>query len=365
MEEGHIYIDDVISQDYHKEVKRKIEALSGAKKLVVHLQSPGGSVYGGYNTYHVLKGAGKPIDVIIEGESQSIATFIMLAADKIYARNPSVIMIHNPYQGIEGDADAMESGANELRRIEADMIEAYHKKTKLPKDQIREMMKRQTTMTADEAKQFGFVDEVMDTLRAVAIGKKQTTMKDEVKELFNKVASMFAKASNEIAAPAAPVAPKSAMDEMVGKAIMVDGAPAPDGMFVVQDGVIVKAEEAPAVPLEENKEDEEKMKRISALEAELTALKAEATAKEQTIQALNNEKTEALAKVESNVKMLGELKANFDELKKKTVGDDSAPVMGNGKPVKINNESDSKSWGEQAREELFKEHLAWFTQNKN
>jgi ATP-dependent protease ClpP protease subunit len=138
--EGHIWIDGVITENYHLEVKRQLQANSQADTIILHIQSPGGSVYAGYNTYHLLKSSGKKIKTIIEGEAQSIATFIALAGDTVEIRKPSVFMIHNPFAGLEGDADKMLNGASELRNIENDMATVYSMKTRIPVEEIKEMM---------------------------------------------------------------------------------------------------------------------------------------------------------------------------------------------------------------------------------
>lgn len=172
--EGHIFIDEQITPDTLATVKQRLAEYRDREKLVLHIASPGGSVYAGYNIYHALKLANKPIRTIIEGEAQSMATFIALAGDTIEICNPSVFMIHNPSSGVEGTADAFERGASELRNIESDMVAAYVAKTKLPEDKVREMMRKETTMTAQQAKDFGFVDVVLGSyMRAVALGKSK------------------------------------------------------------------------------------------------------------------------------------------------------------------------------------------------
>jgi len=273
MREGHIYIDGIITENYHLQVRKQLENLNDAEKIIVHIQSPGGSVYAGYNTYHVLKSSGKPIEAIIEGECQSIATFISLAADKVTARNPSVYMIHNPYTMLEGDAKTMENGANELRKIEDVMINAYRSKTKMSEEEIRNMMSRETSMTAHEAKKHGFVDEVVDSLKMVALGKIKMNdkleafgqkMNDVLKELFGSPVNM------DVPLKDGTVVKVEAEEgeEIVGKMVTVDGQPAPagehelaNGMVIVVDekGIIVEKKE-PKSPAEMMEEENKKLK---------------------------------------------------------------------------------------------------------
>ena len=192
--EGHIFIDEQITPETFAYVKKRLVETSACDGLVLHIASPGGSVYAGYNIYHALKLSGKPIRSIIEGEAQSMATFIPLAGNTIEICNPSVFMIHNPSSGVEGTADAFERGASELRNIESDMVAAYMAKTKLPEDKIRDMMRKETTMTAQQAKDLGFVDDILSSyMRAVAIGRPIVAQKHET---WRKLSKLMLAAAN-------------------------------------------------------------------------------------------------------------------------------------------------------------------------
>lgn len=179
MNEGHIWIDEQITNDTYEKVKKDVAFHNGVQVLVLHIASPGGSVYAGYKIFHALKNSGKQIQVLIEGEAQSMASYLaMLGTSKIC--NPSRFMIHNPRTGIDGVVTSkdMIQGANELIKIEDEMAEGYAKKTGIPIQQIKDMMAKETILTAQEAKDMGFVDEVVQDhfLKAVAVGKKQDDM---------------------------------------------------------------------------------------------------------------------------------------------------------------------------------------------
>lgn len=325
--EGHIYIDGVISNDFHLQVKRQLDALSEADKIVIHIQSPGGSVYAGYNTYHIIKSIGKPTEAIIEGECQSIATFISLAADKVIARNPSIYMIHNPYSFIEGDAAVMENGASELRKIEDTMIQAYQSKTKLPEEQLRSMMAKETTMTAFEAQKMGFVDEVVDQLRAVAIGKK-IIMQDKLDQFGAKMTAILKEVFSSPVNMDVPLKDGTMIqiegegEEMVGKIAMINGQPAPAGehelatgqIIVVGENGLITEVKMPMSPAQVMEDENKKLK------MELEALRAEKSASESVL-------ADAQAKNSKTVQMLAELQKEFIELRKMTVGNPNpAPV---------------------------------------
>ena len=346
MNEGHIFIDGIITNDYHLEVKRQIAALGNVDTLVVHIQSPGGSVYAGYNTYNVLKSSGKKIKAIIEGEAQSMATFISLAADKgmIEIKRPSTYMIHNPSQGLEGDADALSNGVEELRKIEEEMAEAYSRKTKLPIDQIKAMMKKETRMNAEEAVKYGFADTIHDQLRAVAIGKNDVIMEntEEVKGLIQKIGdginALLGKSTTEAATVTAPSAVDLALKDgkmlmvagedgdIVGKPATVDGAPAPDGAHELADGRTVVIAGGLVTEVKEAMTPEQKQ--LQDLQAKLAASEQEKATLAAQVEQTKVAAEQATEQLTTTASALGEIKKEVETLKKKTVGDDNPPNKG-------------------------------------
>jgi len=323
MNEGHIWVDKEMSDTFHNEVSSKLSLPINqqASEITLHIQSPGGNVYAGYNAYHMLKLSGKKIISRIEGEAQSMATFLSLAGDEVEIYNPSVYMIHFPQAGIQGTADDMESGASSLRNIENDMANAYLMKnqksfakdpsvTPLSLEQIKEMMRKETSLTAYQAKKYGFVDRVIDPLRAVAIGKP-IKMENNIKDAFNTFVAKMEAVIKEVLPTEAvaevppmepkpeepkPAEPAKAMVMPAGEYTMADGSV----IVVDASGMIVEVKPAaPQVPMET-----EDQKMIKTLQAEVEALRTTSN---------------------TAVQALGKVKAEFDEMKKITVGSDKAP----------------------------------------
>lgn len=190
MNEGHIFVTGQIDRTTFDDVQAQLRNNATASSLVLHISSPGGSVYAGYNIYHALKNSGKPILPIVEGEAQSMASFLtMLGPSKIC--NPSRFMIHNPRSGVEGTADEMIQGANELIKIEDEMAQVYSQKTGIPIARIKEMMSKETYLSAQEAVTYGFVDQIVGEvyMKAAAFGKREVQPKqideDEKKQLLS------------------------------------------------------------------------------------------------------------------------------------------------------------------------------------
>lgn len=350
--EGHIYIDDIITPDTLKEVKAQLQQNAAAERLVLHIASPGGSVYAGYNIYHALKLSGKPIKTIIEGEAQSMATFIALAGTEVEICNPSVFMIHMPHSDVQGTAEDMQQGASELISIEKDMIEAYANKTGLSPDVIREMMRKETRMNAQEAVDMKFADRKLGQYtRAVALGKPKKNMKNNLKEFAMGLITMAGDAIK--AAGGSPQAIDLATKdgkvlnvmsedgELEGKPVTIDGQPA-NGTYPLQDGrsitcadgmvvsIQTAAAAAPAQPPTQAPAQapatapvQTAEQKLAAAEAELAKIKAEAEAATAAKAAAEQKAAAAEAEKATTVQALAKIKT---ELENQQAGDPNPPA---------------------------------------
>ena len=384
MVEGHIFTDFEIPEDYDAYIRQAIANLpADTTNIVHHISSPGGSVYGGYKGYHALLGAGKPITSIIEGEAQSMATFIALAGNKIVIMDPSVFMIHNPSQGLRGDADAFRSSAEELQNIENDMSAAYSKKTGIPVDEIKKMMKSTKVMNAQMAKQLGFVDEIKTQLKAVALGKTMNTK--EKAGLFKQVKDAIVMAFQTLSVPTASdynITGGGILsvdgDLANGANATIDGQPA-NGIYILEtgetitciNGVIQEVEQeemptpppaAPPAPPTQTAEQ----KQIADLQAQLTQLQAAAQEKAKADELAANtaaEKAVAEKKAEEAVKMLADLQKQVEELEKKTIGDENpTPGPTNHARTASNNMNDQELKGVRLSRVMMMETNRWIVE---
>lgn len=337
MNEGHIFLEGIIDSNTVEDIKRQLALNASASSLVLHISSPGGSVYDGYSIYHHLLSSGKKIKGIIEGQAQSMATFISLACYEVEMREPSIYMIHNPSQGLQGDADALQGGAEELRKIEEEMSKAYAEKTGLSVDEIKQMMKKETRMNAHEAKSKGFVDKTSKQLKAVAIGKfNQKEMEAEDRTVLQKLGDDLSAIVKKLTTAAEPknvdlilkdgsVLVVEGEGDLMGKPATVNGEPAPDGEHELEDGrVVVTAggvvsEVKEAAPQESP--EQKLQKQIADLQAQLQKAEAEKTAALKSAESTKEQVTtavQAVAKVEKELK----------ELKTRTAGTEEKPDNG-------------------------------------
>ena len=196
--EGHITIYGYISplQDNDpgmwgevnlKYVQNQIQNQSEADTLIVHINSMGGDVDEGFAIHDVLRSTGKKIITQVEGMCASIATVIALAGDERRMTENSEFMIHCPMMWAGGTADEVQEQADMLQEVENKVVDFYVKKTGAEKDSIIAMMKEETYLTSEQAKNLGFVTDVVTTMKAVAsITPKNKNMTQMTVEDFDK-----------------------------------------------------------------------------------------------------------------------------------------------------------------------------------
>ncbi|TRX39067.1 head maturation protease, ClpP-related [Flavobacterium restrictum] len=130
--------------------------------IKVRLNCPGGDVFQGYAMYNAIKDHGQ-CDIYIDGLSASMATIIMLAGRKIYASKNAMIMIHNPsVGGYNGDSKKLKSVTQLLDKVKQLATDSYSERTGIPIEELSEMLDEETWLTAQEALEKGFIDEITD-----------------------------------------------------------------------------------------------------------------------------------------------------------------------------------------------------------
>ncbi|CAG8538794.1 9883_t:CDS:2 [Diversispora eburnea] len=138
-----------------------LEAENPEKPISLYVNSPGGSVTAGmaiYDTY-----IQSPVSTLCNGQACSMGSLLLAAGEpgKRYALPHSSIMIHQPIGGASGQASDIAIHAKEILRVRERLNKIYQKHTK--KHTLDEIaVERDYFMTADEAKEFGLVDRVLE-----------------------------------------------------------------------------------------------------------------------------------------------------------------------------------------------------------
>ena len=133
-----------------------LSEFNDAEHLDVHINSPGGNVFDGVAIYNSLKNHKAKVTVTVDGMAASIASIIAMAGDEIVMPLGSTMFVHNPLTWAAGNAHEMREIASELDKITESLIDIYQDRTGMSRDDIADLMDAETTMTAQEAKDWGF-----------------------------------------------------------------------------------------------------------------------------------------------------------------------------------------------------------------
>lgn len=134
-----------------------------AKKLICNVNSEGGSYAEGMGIYNTIKSFTGETTANISGVAASMATIIALACQKVTIAKGGFFLIHNSATIAAGDKNEMQKAVNTLKATADSMAAIYAERTKIAVAEIMAWMDAETIFTAEEAKEKGFVTEIIDT----------------------------------------------------------------------------------------------------------------------------------------------------------------------------------------------------------
>ena len=152
------YWDDISDKVF----KQDIENLGDVEKITLHINSPGGSVFSAVAIANTLKNHKAKVTANIDGLAASAATIITSACDTVRMPKNALFMIHNPITYVYGNNQEMQKTVEMLDKVKNSIIETYLNKAKTDKETLSELMDNETWMDAEMAKDYGFVDEIVD-----------------------------------------------------------------------------------------------------------------------------------------------------------------------------------------------------------
>jgi ATP-dependent Clp protease protease subunit len=140
-----------------------LEAENPTKEISFYINSPGGIVTSGLAIYDTMQYIRCPVATLCIGQAASMGSLLLAggAEGRRYSLPNSRIMIHQPSGGAQGQAADIEIQAREILKIRHRLNEIYVRHTGQPIDKIERAMERDNFMTADEAKAFGLIDDVI------------------------------------------------------------------------------------------------------------------------------------------------------------------------------------------------------------
>ena len=161
--------DDYWADNNAAEMARRLNSLN-VSTIKVRINSPGGSVWAAQAMYNSLKNHPASVTMYIDGIAASAATLVAMAGDKIIMPANSVMMVHNPMISAYGaNRNDLEKLISLLDTARETMIAVYEAHTGQTRDKIIELLDAETYLTASEAKELGFADEVQDYRIAASI----------------------------------------------------------------------------------------------------------------------------------------------------------------------------------------------------
>ena len=141
-----------------------LESENPNKEINFYINSPGGLVTAGLGIYDTMQYINSPVSTLCIGQASSMGSFLLAAGEKgkRYSLPNSRIMVHQPSAGFQGQATDIEIHANEVLSLKKRLNEIYSKHTGKSVDEIKTALERDNFMTAESAKVFGLVDEVVE-----------------------------------------------------------------------------------------------------------------------------------------------------------------------------------------------------------
>jgi ATP-dependent Clp protease, protease subunit len=141
-----------------------LEAEDPKKEIYLYINSPGGLVTAGLGIYDTMQYVKPDISTLCIGQAASMGSFLLAAGTKgkRFSLPNSRIMVHQPSAGFQGQATDIEIHANEVLSLKKRLNEIYSKHTDKTFEEVKTALERDNFMTADVAKSFGLIDEVVE-----------------------------------------------------------------------------------------------------------------------------------------------------------------------------------------------------------
>ncbi|QRA38487.1 Clp protease ClpP [Lactiplantibacillus plantarum] len=166
--------------------------------LEVDIASNGGDVFAASEIYTMLKNYAGNVTVNIQGLAASAASVVAMAGDHINISPTAQIMIHKAWSQPAGNADDLEHEASILNGIDQSIASAYEAKTGMDQADLLQLMANETWLTASDAVDKGFADEIMFANDQTKPSKEKNTTNSQSAELRNsKLAILFGKNQKE------------------------------------------------------------------------------------------------------------------------------------------------------------------------
>ena len=140
-----------------------LDSTDPGKDVSIYINSPGGSVYAGLGMYDTMQYISSDVSTICTGMAASMAAVLLVAGEKgkRFALNHSRVMIHQPMGGAQGQASDIEITAREIQKLKKELYTIIANHSGQPFEKVERDSDRDYWMTAQEAKDYGMIDDVL------------------------------------------------------------------------------------------------------------------------------------------------------------------------------------------------------------
>jgi ATP-dependent Clp protease protease subunit len=141
-----------------------LESVDAQKDILIYLNSPGGGVYAGLGIYDTMQYINPDVSTICTGMAASMGAVLLCAGaeGKRTALKHSRVMIHQPLGGAQGQASDIEITAREIQKLKKELYEIISEHSGKSYKEVWKDSDRDYWMTAEEAKAYGMIDEVLE-----------------------------------------------------------------------------------------------------------------------------------------------------------------------------------------------------------
>ena len=141
-----------------------LESDNPSKDISFYINSPGGVVSAGLAIYDTMQYIRSPVSTLCIGQAASMGSLLLCAgaAGKRYATPNARVMVHQPSGGAQGQATDIEIQAREILSLRKRLNDLYVKHTGQPLETIEAKLERDSFMSAEQARDFGLIDSVVE-----------------------------------------------------------------------------------------------------------------------------------------------------------------------------------------------------------
>lgn len=140
-----------------------LESVDAKKDIQIYMNSPGGSVYAGLGIYDTMQIIAPDVATICTGMAASMGAVLLCAGEKgkRTALKHARVMIHQPMGGAQGQASDIEITAREIQKLKKELYDIIADHSGQEYDKVQRDSDRDYWMTAEEAKEYGMIDEIL------------------------------------------------------------------------------------------------------------------------------------------------------------------------------------------------------------